>query len=521
MWYQLYSSQFHFAVHLFGALVFFASGWLYLDAYSKTHSYLRLRIAGLFLLAISSLLEGVQIQLASGAQDYVHMSWPAIAQLAIPIIGYLCIFLSFPFDPIQERPAYAAVGMFTIPLRNAILTLLPVGPISVAIMYFIHVSEGLEWHLLLPSISFFLIGISGIFHVIQIIFSSTQSIYISDLVAVFGMFWWIEHIALLVGFIFLMRWIFWYLLKSFEMQLVFIAALGVSVLTFVITAFFTYHLFSSLLTEISRQVTQSVKVFSFSIDSKKREALADARFIAVDARLITAVKDSKENDVRIILQEYAMSRGIRGLLFVNAKGEPVIRNDSDNIFTDMKPFTPVITKVKEGVESSMMIAVPGIASPMLYMLASVPVRSGSVLTGAILLAYSLDSAVTQGIKNELGLEGALFAGDRLSVTSMRGGESLVGMKETNPQILKKVLVEGLSYEGTVLYNTTEYLGAYVPITNSTDTPIGMMYVGRATGEIFSLLSQAISGTYIVSTILLVLSILPALYVAKYIIYQVH
>lgn len=521
MWYQLYSSQFHYAVHLFGAVVYFAAGWLYMDAYTKKHPYLKVRIAGLFILAISSLFEGMTLPLFGLQNEGDGTSLRSMVHYILPIIGYMCIFLSFPFDPIQKRPSYAVVSAFTLSFKNAVMSLLPVGSLSVAVMYFTHVAEGLEWHLLLPAISFSIITLAEVLHVIQGIFSSTQIVYFFELIKPFGLFWWAEHIILLFGFILLIRWVFWYLLKSFEMQVVFISTVSVAIVTFIITTFFVYHLSTSLLQEISHQVTQSVKVFSFSIESKKRGAIADARFIAADDSLIKAIQAGNDREITKILEKYTISRGIRGLLLTNMQGKILARSDSENIFSDTKLYEAVLLQAKLGGESGEMVSLPGISSQMLYMLAAVPVLSEHSTIGTILLAYSLDSAVTQGIKKDLGLEGALFAGDRLSVTSMRSADATIGMKETDSRIISQVLVEGKRYEGLVVYNTTEYLGAYEPIVNTTGLPIGMMYVGRPISDVFAILAQAIQATYLASTVLLLLSIFPALYIAKYIIYQVH
>lgn len=521
MWYQLYSSQFHYAVHLFGAVVYFAAGWLYLDAYTKKHPYLKSRIAGLFILAVSSLIEGMTLPLVGGGNGGSGASFKSLVQYILPIIGYVCIFLSFPFDPIQKRPVYAVVGAFTTSFANAVMSLLPLGSLSVAVMYFTHVAEGLEWHLLLPAVSFSIITIAEILHVIQGIFSNTQSVFLFELIKPFGLFWWAEHIILLFGFIVLIRWVFWYLLKSFEMQVVFISTVSVALVTFIITTYFVHHLSTSLLQEISNQVTQSVKVFSFSLESKKREAIADARFIAADDTLIQAIQKRNDAEIARILEKYTSSRGIRGLLLTNAQGKIVISSDSENIFSDATVYQSIVSQAKIAGESGEMVTVPGISGHMLYMLAAVPLVSDNSTIGSILLAYSLDSALTHGIKKELDLEGALFAGDRLSVTSMRAADAPVGMRETDAGIIRRVLGEGERYEGLVVYNTTEYLGAYEPIVNSSDHPIGMMYVGRPIADVFAILAQAIQATYIASTVLLLLSIFPALYFAKYIIYQVH
>lgn len=492
-----------------------------MDAYTKKHSYLKARIAGLFILAVSSLFEGMTLPLFGSATGDTDVSFRSVVHYILPIIGYICIFLSFPFDPIQKRPSYAVVGAFTASFTHAVMSLLPVGSLSVAVMYFTHVAEGLEWHLLLPAVSFSIITIAELLHAIQGIFSNTQVVYFFELIKPFGLFWWAEHIILLVGFILLIRWVFWYLLKSFEMQVVFISTVSIALVTFVITTYFVHQLSTSLLQEISHQVSQSVKVFSFSIESKKREAIADARFIAADDSLIIAIQKRNDTDIIRILEKYTISRGIRGILLTNTQGKILARSDSENIFSDSTIYQSVITQATVGGESGQMVALPGISGNILYMLAAVPVVSENSTIGSILLAYSLDSAVTLGIKKDLGLEGALFAGDRLSVTSMRTADAPVGMRETDVGIIRRVLGEGKRYEGLVVYNTTEYLGAYEPITNTTGTPIGMMYVGRPIADVFAILAQAIQATYLASTVLLLLTIFPALRIAKYIIYQVH
>jgi hypothetical protein len=93
---QFIGQNLHFAVDLFVALACFAAGWLYLDAGSKHHLFVKTsKWAGFFLLALGFLVAG-----ASGADS------GALSTLGIifKLLGYSGILISNFFDPIQARP---------------------------------------------------------------------------------------------------------------------------------------------------------------------------------------------------------------------------------------------------------------------------------------------------------------------------------------------------------------------------------------------------------------------------------
>lgn len=521
MWSFIYSQQFHFALHLFGSLVFFSAGWLYLDAYQYSSKYLIPRIAGFFLLSIASLVGSLQIDLVYFITAASQSPNLAFLSFFLTFSGYILILASFPKSIFQKKPVYRALFPILGPLRIILTFLKPLGALAITGMFYTNVAEGLEWHLLLPSVAFFSITISEVMQMFAGLFNTSTNIFFQNLAVPFGLFWWLEHIFLLVGLILLFRWVFWYLLKSFEMQMVFIATACVIILTVTITTIFANLLSSSLFAEISTQMTQSVKVFSYGIESLKRSALADAKFISVDTRLISAINNQDTVTATQIVQDFSTSRTVRHIMVIGIKGASIVRNDQDNIFSELDRFKTITDLSGQGVESSTLFSLSGVLTPAIYIAAAVPIRDKSTIIGTVLLANTLDDSFLRGIKKDTGLEGTLFAGNILAATSLNHSETLVGIKETDKTVQKKVLTDGNALEGMTVLDNTQYMGSYLPVKDINGVTIGMMFAGIPFGEIFQIIARAIGATYILAIIFLILSVPPALFTARYVIRQMH
>jgi len=94
------------------------------------------------------------------------------------------------------------------------------------------------------------------------------------------------------------------------------------------------------------------------------------------------------------------------------------------------------------------------------------------------------------------------------------------VKVETEKIKKQVLVDGKTYTGSTNLLNLPYFAAYAPITNIDDNPIGMLFVGKPEVSILQTASRSIELTFITTAVLLVLSVVPAYFVSKYIVEQI-
>ena len=106
MWYLFYLENIHFSLNVFAALVLFAVGWLYLDAWQlKKSSMLGSRVIGFFLLAISYLIHAANVESSLMPVSFFPESLQDLLITLIAIPGYAMIVVSLFLEPIQHTDA--------------------------------------------------------------------------------------------------------------------------------------------------------------------------------------------------------------------------------------------------------------------------------------------------------------------------------------------------------------------------------------------------------------------------------
>jgi methyl-accepting chemotaxis protein len=108
-----------------------------------------------------------------------------------------------------------------------------------------------------------------------------------------------------------------------------------------------------------------------------------------------------------------------------------------------------------------------------------PIKKDDRVVGVAIVGQDLtnNSALVDGIKNDLGAEASIFYGDtRVSTSLTVDGKRLVGTKLDNQAILDAVLVRGSTFFGNNVLLGREYRTAYQPLQNFGKT-VGMVFVG--------------------------------------------
>ena len=100
-----------------------------------------------------------------------------------------------------------------------------------------------------------------------------------------------------------------------------------------------------------------------------------------------------------------------------------------------------------------------------------------------------------------------------------GKSRLIGNREESPVIKSTVLGDGKPYTGAISILNVPFFAVYLPLKDSDGVTVGMLSVGSLQVGVLQAAGRSIELTFLVTVILLLLSILPAYYVSRYIAYQ--
>lgn len=553
----------HFAMSLFTALVFFAVAWLYLDAWFARKTFKDgLKIVGFLLICLSFVAHASSID-QSILKDPIFGAGNIVKDI-LRITGYIALLIGLITDPLQERPHYAegavdggsehesgkksffrfpdlwgkgikptksniaAAGLaIAIPAEifslNFSSIILPVLASGVAFWYLRRATIGLEDHLKPVSYSFFIFSIHELFS-LSSLFKNTNSIAVYKLVESFNVIWIVEHLILLAGIIFLGRWVFRYLLKRLQSQLFMIFTFTVLSIFLVTTVAFTSLLLRSIQEDALSHLQTDVNILQYSITSKKAETLSDAQVVAQNPEIEKGVVDNDRKILKTLATSILLAKKQSLLVIVSKTGGVLMRGDDPERIGDSLSEDPLVKKALSGENISSVLTRDGVVAPTVSVRSAAPVRDSEEIVGAVIVGMDIDSAFVDGVKDATKLDAAIYAGNIRSATTFVGpdGKSRwVGIKEENSNIKKAVLADGKPYTGSSTILNTSYLSAFAPLKDMDNVPVGMLFVGREQSSILQAAGRSIELTFIIATVLLVLSIFPAFFVSRYITTQIR
>ncbi len=543
----------HFAINVITALIIFSIFWLYLDAWQMRKTAKdAMKFIGFVLLALSYIFHAtvVETSLLTLFTNSNHYQEILVRLTRIP--GLMFILVGNLTDPIQRKPSLPGsknnVNFFSNVLTNVldvfdkynkvvyavsivIMILMqfipntefiyPILTVLIAFFYLFRATVGLEHHLKALTFGFFLISLSDLLHLSALL----QKALNSDLYRIgvpFGPIWLLAHIILLIATFILGRWIFSYLLTRFKSQL-FILFTTLVIVIFIITAFtFTFLLLKNLENENLRQLETNVKVLQFALESHEAENLADAEVISYNSTVQKGLTDKSSKVVTDMINTIFVDKKQTSLLVVDENGQIIARAEDNENIGDSFSDNSSVKKAFAGESTSSVIQRNGVLTPEVLIQSAVPIKNEDKITGVVLASTVIDNTFVSGLKKTTGLEATLYSGNQITATTLSGSEnvSYVGIQEGNEKITAKVLKNGENYFGTTNIGNVPYFGAYVPLKDSDNIPIGMLFVGAPQVSIFQVIGRSIQLTFIAVLVLIVLSVIPIHYISRYIAYQV-
>lgn len=507
----LFVQTFAFVVNVLASFTFLAGGWLYIDSWKikkrvRTTFY---RAIGFFMVSLAYLVTASQLNVL------------LITQISdsLRVIGYFVIFTSLLAEPILSSPSKKTVKLgsfWTLPILKSIITPLAIG--GVGLMYFIKSTKGLEKQLKPAAVAFGTLFVSEILKT-STIFSGTKIVFWSKLLGEYGALWLATNFLELIGIAILFAWIWGYLRFRVQPQ-IFITTLGFTIIVFVTVAVsFSFLTLKNLERDLITSLQTNSRLFQYTIERLQLEALASAKTIASDNQVITNLPTENAEKLTDVINSISTSQKLDIASVINTNGFTVASLNDSEVDVDESQNPVVASSLKDTPLSTISVR-SGSLYPEIAVSGTSPVVSnnGEIL-GVTKCGYIIDSAFIDGIKEVTQLDASIYAGSTQVASTLTIDDGItryVGVKETNKDIIDQVLGKGQEYTGKNTILNSSYYVAYQPIKALNNQVIGMISVIRPQSVLSDNIKNALNSTFLVSVILIALSIVPTYYLAKYI-----
>ena len=522
---QFLSINGHFTLNLLAALVFFAVAWLYFDAWLGRHDYREgTKSLGFILLSISFVIHATAVESHLISSPIISSDISGYLISLFRISAYIVLIIGQLVDPIQPLPSYRydTAAVVAIPLSQGLTFSYPLLAISTSILYLHRATVGLEHHLKPISWSLGLLAISDTIG-LAASFRETSDIAVASLVAPFGPLWIIEHAILLIAISILGRWVWSYLVKRLETQLLMIFTTLILIIFLLTTIFFTTTSIDNLRIATLENLQINAQVLKYSLESKMSESLSDAQLVAQNADVKQALADNDIEKISSKATSILLTKNQSFMVITGKNGEIIVRADDPDKVSGSLSEDLLVKKALTGESVSGVTTNEGILAPEVSVRGATPIKNGDEIIGTVMVGTVVDNAFVDGLKKATGLDASIYAGNVRSATtfvSEDGKTRWIGVKEESDDVKKNVLVDNNIYTGSINILNVPYYSAFIPLTNLNGTPIGMVFVGTPQISLIESASRSIELTFLVTAGLLILSIFPSFIVSRYIIAQI-
>lgn len=291
----------------------------------------------------------------------------------------------------------------------------------------------------------------------------------------------------------------------------------------VTTIGFTALLLKNIEDSESTHLKTDVNMLQYSIDSRKAQTLSDAQVVAQNVDVIQAVIEGNKNKLKDVATSALLSKKQGMLTIVSKDGVVLARGDDPEKTGDSFSDDSIVKRALKGDSVSTILTKDGVVAPTVSVRSAVPVQNGTTTVGAVIVGQDIDNAFVDGVKEATGLDVSVYADNIRSATTYvtpDGRSRWIGIKENNSKIKSTVLSSGTPYVGEVDILNVSYLAAFSPMKDIDNVVVGMLFAGREQSSLLMAAGQSIELTFLVSVVLLVLSIVPAFFASHYLSNQI-
>jgi hypothetical protein len=527
---QFFGQNLHFALNLFFSLATFATFWLYFDAWLIAKKRKEIfKWLGFLTISVSFLLQGVVVEREVLGQSFFGQ-YSEYSSLAFRLLGYSLVIIALLIEPLQTVPKnpglklnkenQAKLGLTNI-FPGVFKFLLPVGAFAIAFLYFRKATSGLERHLKTVAIAFASLGISEIFSALSV-FKESNNINIANLVSPFGAAWALEQVFLLVATIMLGKWVWSYLVKRLQSQLFIIFTSSVLLIFLIVSVSFTFLLVRNIENQALSNLETASKVLNYSLESKKAELASVAEVFTLNPEIANAVVAKDHNKLVTLVENSLENKKTSSVIITTSTGMVVARAEDPDNWGDSLSSDLLVQKAVSGKKETSLTTRTATLAPELLLVSAQPIIKDNAVVGTVLVASAISNNFLDGIKSSTGLDSAVYAGNIRAATTLLAPDQKsrwIGVKEENAEVKNKVLEKGETFKGRLSLINQPFLAVYHPLKDTNNQTIGMIFTGQSEVSILKDSGRSIELTFLLASVLLLLSIIPAYLVSKYITYQ--
>ena len=491
----------HFSISAFSSLVFFATGWLYLDSWrgDKRKTPL-IRSIGFFLVSLSFALRAPGIEF-----EYLH-----ILLNLLQTLGLVLILLSLVAEPVLSKPKMMALYPIlpAIPFFNSLLYL------AVSVSVFIKSTNGLERQLAPLSLAFLVLFFASVLNSLSYL-PEQRILFINSLISRHGPVWILQHVIELFGSLILARWVWGYLRFRPGPQ-IFILTVSSSLVIFLLTtSLFTTLLIKNLEQDLLSNLKTNVKVLQYGVERLQGEVLTNAKAIAGDSEVNRAVASENAEDLFSLTSKFMLSQNSNFVETIDKNGEVIMRAEDKDRIGDNLSNDHLVKSALLGKPLAAPVLRNTPTAPVVEIKGAAPLRDS---LGAVTTGVTIDNAFVDGVRAVTGLDATVFSGNTRSATTFvqaDGKTRSIGTKQESDKVKGAVLERGNLYTGKVSILNEPNYASYYPLKSLNGEVIGMLSVSKPQTALLETAEKSIALTFAGSLMLMVLSMIPAYFFSRY------
>jgi hypothetical protein len=395
--------------------------------------------------------------------------------------------------------------------------LMPILGFVVAALYWRRATIGLERHLKRVAIGFAFVALADLISLAALL-RNTENPVLYSWVAAFGWVWMVGQVALLAGALILGIWIWSYLTKRFFSQLFMIFIAITVIVFFVVTVAFTGLLLRSIRNDGVKNLQTAASVLNYALESKQAETMAGARQLAANPDIIKAVQAKDHVKLDELVQGYLVENKQSSLVITNQSGQVILRGHDTEQWGDSLSSDLLVKRALLGDSRSSVMAYGGVGAPTIQVRSAAIMRSADgKIAGSVMTGVDLGSAFVDGIKQATGWQSSIYAGNVLAATTLSapdGKTRSTGLVLSERKVMDEVLKGGKPYAGTLRLQNREELGAFLPLKDVDNVTLGMLMVSQPQSAILQTAGRSIELTFLLTCLLILLSVVPIYWVTR-------
>ncbi len=500
----------HFAVYVFLSLTLFSTAWVYFDTASvEKNRKVFWKAIAFILLSLSSAI------FATHVSSPEFNLWSQIPK----IIGLVILLIIIVKEPILKKPGTKSLAIFP-PLVLISLSLSPIIAslsASLATIYYRKSEKGLEKQIK-PLYLFFLLF--SFTEIINFGFSLNfgDIPFWVNIFANFGVIWILEHLLVLISSIVLAKWAWGYLRFRIGVSLFITFIVSILTIFVFVTFIFTFLLYRNLEKDTYGHLQTDIKFLHYSLERLQFESLANASAVVENSKVKNNILNEDDKELEKILIEIMSRQNSDFLMILSPEGEIIASAEKSMESGGRIEGTDLIENPLKGNSYSGLTIFESPLSPKVRIVSAVPINDDEEkLLAVVATGFDIDSAFVDGVKLVTGLDISVFAGNVRSATTFLAADGktrFIGTEESNEKVKEATLTKGKIYLGKTKVANQPYYASYSPLKDHEDKVLGMLFVGKHQNFLKETAQKSVESTFTGSVILMVLSLLPAYFLAK-------